>query len=471
MTTNSGRLDAVLAHADATLDDSLSRLAALIRIPSVSTDPAHAGDCRRAAEWLASDLAALGFDASVRPTEGHPMVVAHDKAADGPHVLFYGHYDVQPVDPLALWDSDPFEPVFRKQPDGDTHIVARGASDDKGQLLTFVEACRAWKSVTGRLPVKVSMLFEGEEEISSPSMLPFIESTAAELSADVMLVCDTDMWDKETPAITTMLRGLVGEEIEISCASRDLHSGMFGNAARNALQVTADVVASLRTSDGGVAIPGFYDGVEELPDAVRKRWERLPFDEQGFLRDVGLEKPAGEKGRSVLEQVWARPSCEVHGIVGGYTEEGFKTVIPARARAKISFRLVAGQDPEKIRSAFRAHVRARVPDDCDVTFRAHGGSPATVMPIDGTFLVKALGALTDEWGKEAAVAGTGGSIPIVGEFKRRLGMDALLVGFARFDNRVHSPNEKYDLSSFRKGIRSWIRILAAFAEQEQFQQK
>lgn len=465
MTANSDRLDAVLAHADATLDDSLARLAALIRIPSVSTDPARADDCRRAAEWLAAELAALGFDASVRPTKGHPMVVAHDKAAAGPHVLFYGHYDVQPVDPLPLWESDPFEPAFRPQPNGDTHIVARGASDDKGQLLTFVEACRAWKSVTGRLPINVSMLFEGEEEISSPSLLPFIESTGSEFSADVMLVCDTDMWDEETPAITTMLRGLVGEEIEISCASRDLHSGMFGNAARNALQVMADVVASLRTSDGGVAIPGFYDGVEELPDAVRARWQRLPFDEQGFLGNVGLERPAGEKGRSILEQIWARPSCEIHGIVGGYTEEGFKTVIPAKARAKISFRLVAGQDPEKIRTAFRAHVRAHVPEDCSVTFREHGGSPAVAMPIDGAFLVKALDALTEEWGKEAAVAGTGGSIPIVGEFKRRLGMDALLVGFARFDNRVHSPNEKYDLSSFHKGIRSWIRILAAFAQE------
>lgn len=460
------RLDEVLANVDANIDSSLERLFDLIRIPSVSTDPAHAADCRRAAEWLARELGELGFDASVRPTERHPMVVGHDHSGDGPHVLFYGHYDVQPVDPLALWHSDPFEPKLVPQPDGDTHIVARGASDDKGQLLTFVEACRAWKAVTGSLPIQVSVLFEGEEEISSPSLAPFLEKTGAELKADVVLVCDTDMWDAETPAVTTMLRGVLKEEIEISCADRDLHSGIYGNAARNPLQVISDILSGLRTPDGGVAIEGFYDGVRELPEAVKAQWQRLPFDEKGFLGNVGLSLPAGESGRSVLEQVWARPSCEIHGVIGGYTDEGFKTVIPAKAMAKLSFRLVAGQDPEKIRAAFRAHVRARVPADCSVEFIDHGASSATVMPIDGAFLQKALGALTEEWQREAAVAGTGGSIPILSAFKDKLGMDSLLVGFARFDNRIHSPNEKYDLSSFRKGIRSWARILAAFAEEK-----
>ncbi|MDR7223455.1 M20/M25/M40 family metallo-hydrolase [Aminobacter aminovorans] len=460
----SAQLDEVLANVDANIDGSLERLFDLIRIPSVSTDPAHAQDCKRAAEWLTKELGALGFDASVRPTARHPMVVGHDRTGQGPHVLFYGHYDVQPVDPLALWHSDPFEPKLVPQPDGETHIVARGASDDKGQLLTFVEACRAWKAVTGSLPIQVSVLFEGEEEISSPSLPPFLDSTGAELKADVVLVCDTDMWDAETPAVTTMLRGVLKEEILISCASRDLHSGIYGNAARNPLQVLSDIVSSLRTPDGGVAVAGFYDGVTELPDAIKAQWQRLPFDDKGFLGDIGLSIPAGDNGRSVLEQVWARPSCEIHGIIGGYTEEGFKTVIPAKAMAKISFRLVAGQDPEKIRDAFRAHVSARIPADCSVEFIDHGASAATVMPIDGDFLTKALGALTEEWEREAAVAGSGGSIPIVSAFKEKLGMDSLLIGFARFDNRIHSPNEKYDLSSFRKGIRSWARILAAFAK-------
>ncbi|NGN43461.1 M20/M25/M40 family metallo-hydrolase [Mesorhizobium sp. CGMCC 1.15528] len=468
MNTNDAKnhLDKVLDTIDANIDASIERLFELIRIPSVSTDPAYAADCRRAADWLAGELSGLGFEASVRDTARHPMVVGHDHSGEGPHVLFYGHYDVQPVDPLSLWNSDPFEPKLVPQLNGDTHIVARGASDDKGQLLTFVEACRAWKAVTGKLPIRVSTLFEGEEEISSPSLAPFLEKTSEELKADVVLVCDTDMWDAETPAVTTMLRGVLKEEIEITCADRDLHSGIYGNAARNALQVLSDIISSLRTPDGGVAVEGFYDGVEELPAAVKAQWQRLPFDEKGFLGDVGLSIPAGERGRSILEQVWARPTCEIHGIIGGYTDEGFKTVIPAKAKAKLSFRLVAGQDPEKIRVAFHTHVRARMPEDCKVEFLDHGASPATVMPIDGALLQKALGALTVEWEREAAIAGTGGSIPILGEFKRKLGMDSLLIGFARFDNRIHSPNEKYDLSSYRKGIRSWARILAAFAERD-----
>jgi acetylornithine deacetylase/succinyl-diaminopimelate desuccinylase-like protein len=462
--TDTSRLDAVLADVDAHIEGSLARLCDLIRIPSVSTDPAYAADCRRTAEWLAADLSALGFEASVRDTPGHPMVVGHDISGAGPHVLFYGHYDVQPVDPVALWNSPPFEPTLVPQDNGDTWIVARGASDDKGQLMTFVEACRAWKAVTGSLPIRVSVLFEGEEESGSASLPGFLDQAADELKADVMLVCDTDMWDDTTPAITTMLRGIVQEELTIRCADRDLHSGMFGNAARNPLQLLSDIVASLRTADGGIAIEGFYDGVQELPAEIAERWQRLPFDEAAFLKNVGLDIPAGEKDRSVLEQVWARPSCEINGMWGGYTGEGFKTVIPAEASAKISFRLVAGQDPEAISAAFRRHVEARLPADCSVTFKRHGASAATVMPIDSDYLQRSLKALSDEWDCEAAVAGTGGSIPIATVFKDRLGMDSIFVGFAKFDNRIHSPNEKYDLSSFHKGIRSWVRILAALAE-------
>lgn len=465
MTTTKNQLDAVLAHVDANFDDSLERLFQLIRIKSISTDPAYAKDCRDAAQWLADDLSSTGFDASVRDTIGHPMVVAHQKETDGPHVLFYGHYDVQPVDPIALWESEPFEPVIREMPNGEMAIVARGASDDKGQLMTFVEACRAWKAVTGSLPINVSILFEGEEEAGSKSLAPFLEQSADELKADVVMVCDTDMWDHSTPAITTMLRGLVGQEFVVTCGDRDLHSGMFGNAARNALQVVSDILASIKNADGSISINGFYDGVKDLDPEVKAQWERLPFDEAKFLSDVGLTIPAGEQGRTILEQVWARPSFEIHGVTGGYQDEGFKTVIPATASAKISFRLVEGQDPQKIRAAFQAHVRALVPDDCTVTFQDHGASPAIAMPLDGEFLKPSLQALADEWGTEAALAGTGGSIPIVGDFKRKLGMDTLLIGFGRFDNRVHSPNEKYDLSSFKGGIRSYVRIIAALAKQ------
>lgn len=457
-------LSAVLDRIDADLDKSLERLFEFIRIPSISTDPAYKDECRRAAEWLATELRELGFDASARLTGGHPMVVGHHgQGAEGPHALFYGHYDVQPVDPIELWSTPPFEPTLVAAPNGDTWIVARGASDDKGALMTFIEACRAWKAVSGDLPIRVSILLEGEEESGSPSLQPFLEANQKELSADVALVCDTDMWDNDTPAVTTMLRGLVGEEIEITCADRDLHSGMFGSAARNPIHLLTDILASLRDADGRITLPGFYDGVQELPAEVKDQWNRLPFDEAGFLGGVGLRIPAGEKGRSVLEQVWARPTCEVNGIVGGYAGEGFKTVIPSKASAKVSFRLVSGQDPVKVREAFRAHVNARIPADCTVTFKEHGGSPALSLPLDGPWLKPTLQALTDEWGREAALAGTGGSIPIVGDFKRLLNMDALMVGFARFDNRVHSPNEKYDLSSFHHGIRSWARILAAFA--------
>lgn len=457
-------LDAVLVQADQQLDMSLERLFELIRIPSVSTEPQYAADCRRAAEWLRDELAGLGFDATVRDTAGHPMVVGHGPTTPGPHVLFYGHYDVQPVDPLALWNTPPFEPTLVPQPDGETFITGRGASDDKGQLLTFIEACRAWKAVTGSLPIRISMLFEGEEEAGSPSLGPFLAANADDLRADTILVCDTDMWDRETPAITTMWRGFVSEEFEVTTADRDLHSGMFGSAARNAVQLISTILGQLRSEDGSVAIPGFYDGVAELPAANKAEWARLPFDAEKFLGDIGLSIPAGEEGRSVLEQVWARPTAEVHGVWGGYSGDGFKTVIPAKAGAKISFRLVDGQDPNRIREIFRDFVRARIPADCSVTFKAYGTAAARSMPLDGVLLNKAKEALTEEWQRETALAGTGGSIPILGEFKERLGMDSLLIGFARFDNRIHSPNEKYDLSSFHKGIRSWVRILHAFSE-------
>ncbi|WP_375450381.1 M20/M25/M40 family metallo-hydrolase [uncultured Devosia sp.] len=454
----------VLDFVDANLERSLERLFELIRIPSISTEAQYGADCRRAAQWLADELGALDFASFVRDTAGHPMVVAHGPQASGPHVLFYGHYDVQPVDPLSLWTTPPFEPSLAPQPDGETFILGRGASDDKGQLLTFIEACRAFKAVTGSLPIRISMLFEGEEEAGSPSLSPFLEANADDLRADVILVCDTDMWDRHTPAITTMWRGFVSEEFTITAANRDLHSGMFGSAARNAVQLMGTVIGKLRYDDGSVAIPGFYDNVSELPASIKAQWDALPFDAERFLADVGLFVPAGESGRSVLEQIWARPTCEINGVWGGYTGDGFKTVIPAEAHAKLSFRLVAGQDPDHIRTSFRAFVQSLLPADCTATFRAYASAPAQTMPLDGALLGKARAALTEEWGVEAALAGTGGSIPILGEFKKRLGMDSLLVGFAHFDNRVHSPNEKYDLSSFHKGIRSWVRILAAFAE-------
>ncbi|ODT80043.1 MAG: hypothetical protein ABS76_17795 [Pelagibacterium sp. SCN 64-44] len=461
--TSPNIIDTVLESVDSGLEQSLERLFALLRIRSISTDPAYAGQCREAADWLASELGGLGFAAAARPTPGHPVVVAHGPDQAGPHVLFYAHYDVQPVDPLDLWHTDPFEPVIQER-NGRKVIVARGASDDKGQMLTFIEACRAWKAATGSLPVRVSLLLEGEEESGGKNLPPFMRDNAEELKADIALVCDTDMWDRQTPSITTMLRGLVADEVEIIAADKDLHSGMFGNAARNPNQLLAEIIASLRAPDGSVTLPGFYDDVAEIGPALKAQWAGLGFDEKKFLGDVDLSVPAGEQGRSVLEQLWARPTCEINGMSGGYTGDGFKTVIPARASAKISFRLVSGQDPAKIRAAFRAHVQSMLPADVSVKFTPHGGSPAITVPADGEFLRQALGGLSAEWGKQAVITGAGGSIPVVGDFKSILGLDTLLIGFAHVDDQIHSPNEKYDLESFHRGIRSWARVLGALAQ-------
>jgi len=459
-------LSAVLSRADQNLDASLERLFELVRIKSISTDPAFKADCRKAAEWLVADLKSLGFEASVRDTTGHPMVVGHHPGAtaDAPHVLFYGHYDVQPIDPIELWEDDPFDAKLKDLGGGRKVISGRGSSDDKGQLMTFVEACRAYKDVHGSLPVRVTILFEGEEESGSPSLKPFLDANAAELKADYALVCDTGMWDTDTPAITASLRGLVGEEIIVTAASRDLHSGMYGGAAANPIQILSKILAGLHDETGRITVKDFYEGVEETPANIKAAWEGLIGDRNDFLGEVGLSELAGEKGRSLLELLWARPTCEFNGISGGYEGQGFKTVIASKASAKVSFRLVGNQDPEKIRENFRAYVQSKIPSDCSVEFLKHGGSPALQLAYDSPVLTKAKTALSDEWPKAAIAVGVGGSIPIVGDFQRMLGMDSLLVGFGLSDDRIHSPNEKYDLRSFHKGIRSWARIIEALAK-------
>ena len=451
-------LDPVLARIDADLPAAVDRLMDLLRIPSISTDPAFKGDCDKAADWLVADLASIGFDASKRPTPGHPMVIGHADGP-GPHLLFYGHYDVQPVDPLTLWTTPPFQPEVQDTPKGKV-IRARGSSDDKGQLMTFVEACRAWKAVHGSLPARISIFFEGEEESGSPSLIPFMKANAAELTADIALICDTGLFDADTPAITTMLRGMLGEEVTIQGPAMDLHSGMYGGAAINPARVLARIIAALHDESGRVTVPGFYDGVPELSNALRAQWDDLGFDGAAFLRDVGLSAPAGEAGRSVLEMIWSRPTCEVNGISAGYTGDGFKTVLPAKATAKISFRLVGQQDPLKIRIAFRAMVTALLPADCTATFHGHGSGGASTMATTNPAFEAARRALSAEWPRPAAFIGSGGSIPIAGYFKDILGIDAMLIGFGLDDDLIHSPNEKYDLRSFHKGIRSWARILA-----------
>ena len=456
-------LDSVLARLDADSDAALARLSDLIAYRSISTDPAYADECRQAAEWLVEDLKTIGFEARAEPTEGHPIVLAKNHDSDGPHVLFYGHYDVQPVDPVDLWEAEPFEMQVRKRDDGTKYLLGRGTSDDKGQLMTFVEACRAWKAEAGRLPCRVTMVLEGEEESGGTNLPPFLERHAAELGADVALVCDTGMWDRDTPSITTMLRGLLGQEVTITAADRDLHSGFYGGAAANPITVLVRVLAQIHDAKGRVQVPGFYDGVPELSAEVKQQWHGLGFEVQRFLGEIGLAEPVGEEGYSALEHTWSRPTAEINGIGGGYTGAGFKTVIPSRASAKISFRLVGEQDPEAIRESFRAFVRERVPADCKVEFADHGASRAITMPLDDPSFERARRALSEEWSKDASFIGCGGSIPVVGELKRRLGMNTMLIGFGLEDDRIHSPNEKYELRSFTKGARSWARVLEALA--------
>lgn len=464
-------LDQVLQTIDADLDGSLGRLFAWLKIPSISTDPAFAADCRKAAEWLKAELAGLGFDAKLSETKGHPVVLGHgENGKNGknggakPHVLFYGHYDVQPVDPLDLWQTPPFEPKVATLPDGRKAISARGACDDKGQVMTFIEACRAWKAVAGELPIDITFLIEGAEEDGSKHLPEWVEANKDELEADVVLVCDTGMWDQDTPMITTALRGMVYEEVIVRCADRDLHSGLFGGAARNPIHVLSKIIAALHDDDGRVAIPGFYEGVSDTPTQVLEQWKKLDLRPEDFLGQVGLKIPAGEKDRMLIEQIQSRPTCDANGIIGGYTGVGAKTVIAGEASAKVSFRLVGDQNPEKISEAFKQFVRERIPEDCSVEFVKHKGSRAIQLPYDMPALTAARSALSDEWGREAVTLGSGGSIPIVGDFKRTLGLDTLLVGFGLDDDRVHSPNEKYDLKSFHKGARSWARIIGALGE-------
>lgn len=448
--------------------EALERLFEFLAIPSISTDPAYHQACLQAAEWCAETLRELGFNARVEPTSGKPMVVAHWLAPDSgtprAHVLFYGHYDVQPPDPLDEWTAPPFEAKLVEDAQYGQIIVARGASDDKGQVMTFIEACRAWLTAHATLPVDVTVLLEGEEESGSPSLAPFLAEYGEEMKADIALVCDTGQWDATTPAITAFLRGLAFSEITITGPSRDLHSGIYGGPACNPIRILAEIIAGLHDSQGRVTIPGFYDDVREPPPEQLAAWRGLGFDAQSFLGEVGLSQPAGETGLSVLEQLWSRPTVEVNGMVGGYTGPGTKTVIPAQATAKLSFRLVPGQQPDKILDGLHRFIEARLPADASVSSGGEGGSPAVGFDTDAPAFQAASRALQAEWGKAPVIVGCGASIPIVASFHTALGMDALLVGFALEDDRIHSPNEKYNLTSFEKGARSWARILAELGD-------
>lgn len=462
----SASLAPILAQIDADFDNAVARLVELLRIPSVSTDPAFNAQTREAGQWCTDQLKAIGFDASLRDTPGHPMVVAHYNApsANGktPHLLYYGHYDVQPPDPLELWESPPFEPVIREGSKG-KRIVARGAVDDKGQVMLFIEAFRAWMHTHGSLPCNVTVLLEGEEESGSPSLDPFLKENKHELEADVCIVSDTGMWDINTPAVTYMLRGLVYIEATLHGPSADLHSGMFGGSLVNPATALCSVIAQLHDKHRRVQIPGFYKGVKDLSKSEKKMWKSLKFNEKEFLGEAGMKTPFGEKGYSTLERIWSRPTCEINGIFGGYTGKGAKTVIGSSATAKISCRLVPGQDPKKVMKNLIKFLKARTPVDCRWEVHEHGCSPAIRVPTESPFLEAALDGLKQVFTKPPVLIGTGGSIPLVGSVQRILGFDSLLVGFGLDDDKVHSPNEKFELKCFEMGIKSHAAMLEAFA--------
>lgn len=457
--------DTVLAEIDQQFPQSLERLFELLRFPSVATDPAHNPDCLKAAYWLVAQLEQLGFKAGLRKTTGQPVVVGTYVPPGGgggtPHILFYGHYDVQPADPLELWTSAPFEPQIRKVKGGKEAIFARGASDDKGQLMTFLEASRGWLKIHGSLPFRLTVMIEGDEEGDSDHLDRFLKTHAKEFPVDAAFICDTEMWDARTPAIITRLRGCIGDQVTITGPRIDLHSGYYGGPARNPIKVLAEVLASIHNAKGRIAIPGFYDGVKPIPAALRKQWESLKFPAKKFLGNVGLSVPAGEHGYSVLEQMWARPTAEVNGIFGGYRGPGNKTVLPAEATAKLTFRLVEGQDPRKVRRAFREFVRQRLPSDCTARFEDDGGdSTGIAVSGDTPWIAAAQTALKHEWGRQAVLVGGGYSIPVVESFKKHLKVDSLLLGFAHEDDGAHSPDERYGIDSYQRGIRTWARVFS-----------
>lgn len=473
MSSLKGVLDALASRERACID----RLIEWLRIPSVSTDPKHAGDCRKAAQWCADQLRLAGLTAELSETgakgghPGHPVVLAHHPGPagyKGPHVLFYGHYDVQPPDPLNLWESPPFEPVIRPATPGGPgeRIVARGSVDDKGQVATFVEALRAWKDTTGSVPIKLTVFIEGEEEHGSINLYEWVDRHADTLrKADVCVISDTGMISPTQPAITYGVRGLCYFEVRLHAADQDLHSGLWGGRAPNPNSELAKVLAQLWDTDRRVQVPGFYDAVREPSAEERAAWKRLGFDSAAALKKIGLTTAAdvGETGWTAQEREWARPTAEINGMYGGYTGEGAKTVIPAHATAKVSFRLVADQDPKVIAKGFEKFLHDRTPPGCRWEIKyLSGGAPATVA-TDSSHLTAARRALKAASGVDAALIKSGGSIPVVGLIKTKLGMDTILMGFGLDDDRVHSPNEKFELSCFRMGLKAHACLIDEFA--------
>jgi acetylornithine deacetylase/succinyl-diaminopimelate desuccinylase-like protein len=438
-------IDFVHTHRDRYVDE----LKAFLAIPSISALPAHAPDLRRCAEWTAAEMTRVGLE-NVRliDTPGNPVVYGDWlHAPDAPTMLFYGHYDVQPVDPLELWESPPFEATVR-----DGEIYARGAADDKGQIFMHFKAIEAHMKTTGRLPVNIKVIIEGEEEVGSAHLDDFVRANRDLLKADVVVISDSAMFDRGVPSICYSLRGLVYFQIDLRGSKSDLHSGLFGGAVANPNMVLAQILAQMKDRGGRIKIPGFYDEVRALSEEERAAWKALPFNEKKYKKELGAPKLAGEKEYTVLERVWARPTFEVNGLLGGFTGEGAKTVIPAVAMAKVSMRLVPDQDPDVIAQRFEAYLRKVAPKTVELKItRMHGGKP-WITDYDNRFVQAASRAIEQGFGKPPVFCREGGSIPVVSTFQQELGVPAVLFGVGLPDENAHAPNEKLDLDNFHNGI-------------------
>lgn len=440
--------DSVRKYLHAHRREHLERLFELLRIDSIANVPGEENACNRCAQWLADYLNDLGLGAEIIPTAGKPIVFADVHVADDlPTLLIYGHYDVQPPDPLDQWKSDPFEPTIR-----DEAIYARGASDDKGQLFAHVMAVEAWLKATGHLPLNLKILFEGEEEIGSPNLEPFLVERAGNLAADAAVISDSAFFAREIPSITYSLRGMAYLELTLQGPSEDLHSGIHGGAVTNPLNALAGMIAKMQDERGRVTIPEFYDDVIPLTEAERDEWKKLPFDEKIYASSLGLNLLAGgEKGLDVLERLWSQPTLDCHGITGGYIGVGAKTVIPSRASAKISIRLVPNQDPEKIVAGFERFVAANTPAGVQADLKVHSKARPIMLASDSAAMAAARAALADGFAQPTAMIRCGASIPVTEAFQRLLGLDAVLMGFGLPDDNLHAPNEKLDLDQLWDG--------------------
>ena len=429
----------------------IEELKDFLRIPSISTTASHKNDMLKGAKFVAAKLKDAGMKkVSIIKTKKHPLIYAEWLEAKGkPTVLIYGHYDVQPVDPLNLWDSPPFEPVIKNG-----KIYARGATDDKGQMYMHIKSVEAYMKTVGKLPLNVKFIIEGEEEVGSQSLEEFIRKNAKQLKCDTVLISDTALFAPGTPTLTYGLRGLAYVEIEVQGPKKDLHSGVYGGAVDNPINVLADMISKLKDKNGKIKIPGFYDDVLKLTKKERDNFKKLPFSEKKFANEIGVKKLKGEKGYSTLERLWARPTLDCNGIIGGFTEKGAKTVLPAKASAKISMRLVPNQDPKKIAKLFTKYIKSITPDTVKLKVTdLHGGYPV-VIPLDDKATIAGAKAMSKAFGKETVFMREGGSIPIVTTFAKKLKAAPVMMGLGLNTENLHSPNEHFNLKHFHLGILS-----------------